>query len=394
MQNRLSLARCVVRLAGLAVSLAACNAPQSAARANAAAACAQACTPAPTQEAQVCPAESCLQSVASANPNACAAVNLDPNSVPATGEIRLGQGFLSQEIMGWEPGFCPRVPSPSWAMALAHASRLDQLAGLPLAPAQFLATAIKESTLGCDPAWTPCLPYLPAAVHDGCFQMTCSAGYAQLRQSYGARFAAAPCSSLFGGHVESSALAKAYYDRWAWAVLQARDPNAADFFRQARDPLALTKTLAYAYNQGVYAPGVVALLQDSSTRAACQAMASMTHDGESEGFSPTLCFPNPTGHDYAWAVGRVTAALQTPGRSLYDAQLTWSDVQHYLDRIVVIYPELTCPGVTEAVHARYDAVAAGRSSIGFRYEFGAVLDALLVALPEPEAPSQVVPFAP
>lgn len=325
------------------------------------------------------------------DPNACAAARLDPAALPASGELRLGQGFLSQEVMGWEPGFCPRIPAVRWAIALAHASRLDHLAGLFVTPEQFLATAIKESTLGCDPAWQPCLPYLPASVHDGCFQMTCSAGYAQMRQSYGARFAAPACSTLFGASFETSALAKSYYDRWAYAVLRARDPNVGDFFAQAQDPLALIKTLAYAYNQGVYSSGILGLLQDN--RAACQSAPSLTHDGVDDGFTPTVCFPDPTGHDYAWAVGRVTAALQAADRPLYDAQVTWGDMADYLERIAPLFVELDCPGVREAVQAKYDAVAAGRGAISFRFELGAVIDALLLALPQPEQPASVVPYA-
>src|SRR5690348_1830581 len=81
-----------------------CGAGAPGARAQAETACQSQCVPSGTGTPNVCPNDPCLHSLGPGDASVCptGAPHLDANTLTPTGELRIGQPFLSAAVMGWE----------------------------------------------------------------------------------------------------------------------------------------------------------------------------------------------------------------------------------------------------------------------------------------------------
>ncbi|MCP4680290.1 MAG: hypothetical protein GY854_33320, partial [Deltaproteobacteria bacterium] len=124
------------------------------------------------------------------------------------------------------------VPDPAWAMAATQASRMlaYYFSGRikdTVSPNWFLATALKESFLGCctdipsDPEhpWAS-WKHQSASVHDGCFQIESTTAFVEMQRIFPDHFDGITHDGVIAGcHVESSSLTMAFYDAFAFGIM-------------------------------------------------------------------------------------------------------------------------------------------------------------------------------
>ncbi len=278
------------------------------------------------------------------------------------------------------------IPHPTWALAVAHASLLfaDLSASglsLPLSPSFVLATALKESFMGCDATTGPD-PLHPensylrslAADWDGCFQMEDGTAWLEVTRMFpqfeGVTHAQIISSqdqeTLGRANFETGALALAHYNTFAYAMLPGlgvADPDA--WFQGAKDPLALEKVVALLYNRGAWASEVEDAL------AACQ-------DKPIE----DCVTPNTPGGDYIRAVSAYTAELEaaTTKNLCYNATITTATIATYLERIAPMYPKEDWPTLKKAAEAAFLRASGGRTEAPFQQVARPVLEGLVAGM--------------
>lgn len=315
------------------------------------------------------------------------------------GEIKLGQGRLNPV---WGVSADAYIPSnkKNWAISMVHAAHLfKNVTGTSKIPVDFyFATAVKESFCGCDnsiqamPSGTMYpLSYQSASVGDGCFQIESNSAYNELVQDYPQRFPAGQHGSLISGfNYETSALAKAYYDIFTvkyWSV--AKGWNPIDFFNNAADPDAALKLMSIAYNRGLwYTPLSTVLNSDRANAIQDTDISNYFTD-------------NVYGYDYQKALTDYVHVLQNEAYKLsssqvavnpqsgqpynyfgnyYDPQISWQDVNNYIDSIMILYPGIDFSVIRSGVQTVFNSINGG-ASVSFRYQFGQVLDKLILSLP-------------
>jgi GH18 family chitinase len=320
------------------------------------------------------------------------------NYIPM-GEIKIGQGRLNPI---WGTTVDAYIPSnrKTWAIAMAHAAHLFRnVAKTAKIPASFyFATAAKESFCGCDntiqaaPATTAFpFSYQAASIGDGCFQIENLSAYTEMARQYPQRFPAGQHANLIGNaNFETAALGKAYYDIFTvkyWEVHKNWNPSA--FFNTAADPNAAIKLMAIAYNRGLWYPELATVLNTNRSAAITATTISPYFVNNSYGYDYQNALSN-----YTNILGNNTASLEptlfntNPAtgqpynsfNSFYDPQVTWNEVDTYIEKIKVLYPTVNIVTLKSNVQSVFNSINAG-NSISFRYNMGQVLDALLLGLP-------------
>ncbi len=315
------------------------------------------------------------------------------------GEIKIGQARIHAV---WGTSVDAYIPTNrmNWAIANAHAAHLFRnVAGTDKIPANFyFATSFKESFCGCDaniqaaPANSPFpFTYQASSLGDGCFQIESLSAYGELTNMYPQRFPAGQHSNLIGNqNYETAALSKAYYDIFSvkyWEVSKGWNPK--DFFNNSTDPNAALKLMAVAYNRGLWYTPLGTVLSTDRTNAITSADISPYFVGNVYGYDYQNALTQ-----YVQVLGNNTAAIApamtaiNPATNLpynyfdnyYNPQVTWAEVNNYIDSIAVMYPQANIATVKTAVHARFNAINGG-NSISFRYDLGLVLDKLILVLP-------------
>lgn len=318
---------------------------------------------------------------------------LDPDTYVPTGEILIGEGRLYPV---WSEPLDVQIPfnRPTWAMALAHSYQIFRnVIGIEFPINAIFATAIKESRLGFDPdvdvttaaedpAFTHPITYHTINIRDGFFQIESTTAYNELIRMYD-RFDNVSHADVIGGtHFETSAIAKIYYDMFAVRFIQNKGYRPIEFFQEATDRSAMVKAISGVYNRGLWSY----LVEDIFNRRRSEALATAD--------LLTIFHPNSIEKDHAWAISNYTLVLsdsvdRLPAdlqpnnlfRGYYDAQISWEDIADYIDKIMIIYPEVEQTDVEEAASEAFSDIAGGRNSISFRTEFGKVLDAIMLTLP-------------
>jgi len=282
---------------------------------------------------------------------------------------------LTYEVWG-EPGVHFYVADPSWAMAATHGARLlaYYLGGSledTVSPNWFLATALKESFLGCCESQPPDARHphavwaaQPASYGDGCFQIEPTTAFVELQRIFPAHYRDASHAELIGGcRVASSALSMAFYDAFAFGMMHAYLDSPSRFFDEAVDPGAVELTFSLAYNRGAWSSELQQALGRCAT--AGDLLACVFGDSQT------------VARDHAYAIRRYVVDLDTAALSgqCYDAAISSSDVADYVDAIA----PLLAPGRRDALRdeavAAFEA-AAGGSTGSFQSTFGAVLEVL------------------
>jgi gliding motility-associated-like protein len=329
-------------------------------------------------------------------------------------DIQIGQGT----VFSWNATVDVYIPPNrvGWAigMAVAH-TMFSNLIGIEnMSINEYFATALQETNCGCDgsitkPAWvTNKYPVNPAVycsdythgVAVGYFQQEFGTGWAELKKDY-------PCfipkvnfdTFVVGKNFETQVLAKVYQDyNSIYYLQQNRCFNPIDFIKQSKDPYAAEKIIAEVYNEGMWGQNLENLLKKNRTAAL-----------NATDILPYFCTNgvlNMNGYPsvgYSERISRVTAVLdnnlgdvsatsaQANGvtwvgvhkwRDFYDSQVTWTDIQNYINNISRMYAGVgvTAAAVIAKVKPVFDAINGG-NSVSFRYDLGPVIDAIVSALP-------------
>jgi len=243
----------------------------------------------------------------------------------------------------------------SWAIATVHASMLLRSRCIDFSPDAVLSIALKESKLGCTTPGSLSIP-------DGCFQIESTTAYTELRQVFGgARFAAEHGEVISGEHFETSALAMAHYLVFTTAMLRKYSACPRDFFAAHPDRQTEHKVLCGAYNRGLWWGSLATIFTACATR------------------DVLTCFAHDIAVDHASAIADYAVGLEAA--PVFDAAVTWADVEGYWRRIAPMYGDADATAVTAALRSAFDAARGDAPTISFRAHVRVVLGALIGALP-------------
>ena len=324
-----------------------------------------------------------------------------------TGEIKIGQGRLNPI---WGVSVDAYIPAnrKSWAISMAHAAHLFRnVVKTDKIPANFyFATAAKESFCGCDvgiqasPSGTPFpFTYQSSSLGDGCFQIENNSAYNELVQQYPQRFPVGQHANLIGGgNFETAALSKAYYDIFTvkyWEV--HKNWNPIGFFNTASDPDAAVKLMAVAYNRGLWYTELGTVLNSSRSSAISASSISPYFVNNNYGYDYQNALTNYTrilGNNLAglstslFTTNPATGQPYNSFNGFYDPQISWTDVNDYIERIKVLYPSVNFTTLKSQVQTVFNSQNGG-NPVSFRYAFGKVLDALIMGLPADDPSSNI-----
>ncbi len=320
------------------------------------------------------------------------------NYIPM-GEIKIGQGRLNPI---WGVTVDAFIPSnkKTWAISMAHAAHLFRnVVKTDKIPANFyFATAAKESFCGCDnsiqaaPSGTGFpFTFQNASLGDGCFQIENLSAYTEMVTQYPQRFPAGQHANLIGNaNFETAALGKAYYDIFTVKYWEAhKNWNPIGFFNNANDPNAAIKLMAVAYNRGLWYPELGTVLNTNRAAAMSATTISPYFIGNNYGYDYQNALSNYTnilGNNMAnvdpslLAINPATGQPSNSFNSYYDPQVSWNEIDTYIEKIKILYPTVNIPTLKTNVQSVFNSINSG-NSISFRYNLGQVLDALLLGLP-------------
>ncbi len=318
-------------------------------------------------------------------------------------EIKLGQGRISHPSMiGPQPKDI-YVPAnmPEWAIASAHGWQLmknmfkNEVTDIHI----YFLTALKESQWSGDATMNfdglnllyPIdeIPEHTGAPHgDGFYHM--GDGYAEMQKKYPHRHKSNTFNTYNGGNnFVRGMLTKVHYDAyWVTTFDYLWGYDFFGFINNTTDPFAKDILAVGSWNKG-FNPGNPQIFEAFEPISRAGALA--TND-----------FPNfnvPSGNfqytgGYGSAVKRGLEILNnqyTGGEannewhSWYDGGITWETMDAYMETIFVMYPELSTAeknAIKTIVQTKYNEQDAdNNNSVSFRFEFGPVLDAYIIAMP-------------
>lgn len=274
------------------------------------------------------------------------------------GEILVG-AQVPLYVWGENAVFTPH--SPQWGLALAHAAKMAEMAGLDrnYNANAFFATAIKESFLKCEDS-----TFTSQYNHDGCFQIESGTAFEEMKRMYSV-FAGLNHTDVITNSFVTSALTKAYYDVFTMNMLDDHfGYNASGFIHDSADENALVKTVALAYNRGLWWNEFGSIF--NTDRVSCVSKTNMMD-----------CVQDETAHDYGTALAEYYTALNNAPQ-WYDPQLTWADFDSYIDAITPMNPGIDMTAVKAQALETFITVANGSPSISFRAAAGSVLDTIIL----------------
>ncbi len=316
-------------------------------------------------------------------------------------EIKLGQARVG-EVNGnyWDV----KVPvnRKSWALSIAHGHQLMRniikSENYPIDI--FLATALKESDLGCDHdiiqeegVEFPLGKQWDAG--DGFYQIEgwSASAYGEMAKLYPKRFPAGldNHSVLIGNeHFETATIGKVYYDLMVfhyWKYVNGYRP--LELFDQSTDKGAIVKMLSAAFYMG----------HQTSGNFYKDVFVSNRNNSYIQNDFLELFKVSPYKDDHFYSMAEDHAKLVYQCVSLfqdsadlvgnpennffydyYDSTITWDDFKEYMEKIKPLYPEVEWSDVELSVQDRFNAVKGG-NSLSFRYEIAPVIDELILSLP-------------
>jgi Cellulose binding domain len=320
-----------------------------------------------------------------------------PSDFVPTKDIRLGEGRLYPV---WEQSSDATIPRnrKTWAMAMAHAHKLftntTHAQGVPLS--FYFATTIKETFCSCDPNITVSnqkfpLVYVPKSQGQGCFQMEYGTAFQELQRAYPERFAPDSYGKIIANeHFETAALSKAHYDIFSIKFLEvAKGYDPRSFFAEANDSTSAMKIIALSYHQGLWNPLLenIFVKNRKSALAAADLSTQMgndwrtTYNVKSLANYATLLNGQPKKLDKQ--LQSINPQTQMPFNmfyGFYDETIAWSDVEQYIQKISPMYGKQNWQPIKARLKKVFDE-ANGGDPISFRYQYGKVLDQLVLSLP-------------
>ncbi|MCP4520392.1 MAG: hypothetical protein GY827_01635, partial [Cytophagales bacterium] len=319
-------------------------------------------------------------------------------------EIQFGQGRIQAEANGFGAfwGGAPRdvyVPCnrPEWAIASIHAWQLmrNTLGKEYYNKHVFFATALQESFFNCAPDldWS-CYAdlkhpldgvngeYRATPQPDGCFHLS-HPGYAWLKEYMPHRHQESTYKTYISGdNFIRGAISKVHYDLLGVRFYEhGKGHEPLELFEIATDEFAADVWNALHYNKGYGAAGLKEPLS-AANRANSAAQTDFVYaDGAFQ-------------YTYPYSLKRTAQVLSkkyTGGspnnewHNWYDHDIDWKLMDFYMDEVFIMYPELSATEVAsikskvQAVFNTQDKDKNG--TVSFRYEFGPVLDAFILAMP-------------
>ena len=321
-------------------------------------------------------------------------------------KICLGQA--ATEIWTGEGVFDAMIPTnrPSWAIGVMVAHRLftNLVRQDIISPNFWMATAMNESRMTCDPAIAPNLTggnypinsnantgvgiYNPT---NNCFQVL-NIGYAQISNNQPDLFSqtnaygtAQYSNVVDNGNWETGAIAVAYYHYQAmryWDQIYCF--NVVKTWEDAVDPYTIEKIFYHAYHDGPNAG--ISLLNDIKSNYAAATTATNMN---------TVITTNGTWSQLnggsSQKVGNFTYLLDGNNGTLYPSvkkdyttkylgcyndPIKWSDVINYLDRIKILYPKLQQVSIQNTIKAVFDGLNGG-ANVNFS-DLGKVIDEIVI----------------
>ena len=321
-----------------------------------------------------------------------------PDDYAPSVELRLGEGRIYPI---WEQSSDALIPKnrKTWAMAMAHAHKLfTHVTKTPNIPISFyFATTLKESFCGCDPNIEVSKQQFPLVYQaksqvQGCFQMEVATAYAELKNIYPDRYPENGHSDIIANeHFETAALSKAHYDMFAIKYLDiAKGYELERFFNTANDSTAAMKTVALAYHQGLWSPLWENVFNTNRTKALQTTDISnymgnewrVIYNVKSLANFATLLNGQPKKLDKKLnGINPQTGMPYNMFYGFYDETIAWKDVEDYLTKIRPMYRTQNWTIIKARLRKSFDAQNGGEP-ISFRYQFGQVLDQLILSLPE------------
>ncbi|MFH1537285.1 MAG: hypothetical protein ABID45_04810 [Patescibacteria group bacterium] len=284
-------------------------------------------------------------------------------------DIDLGLGELYPV---WGTTFEAQIPSnrSSWAMAMALSNELINYRNIDLGINDVFGIAIKESKLGCDINAAD-ITYVPAAVNDGCFQFQgpgVGTAWEEMQQIFPTDLGSQEYDDLIpGDKFETSAIMLAYYLNFARGMFEYWGWDIDSFIINANDAEVNTKIYALAYNQGLWDADLENIMVNQ--RSKCLAKNDLTD-----------CILDAGGNDYASAISNYSNNLENSD-TFYEQEVSWSDIEYFLDRIEILYPEVNFAILKKRSKNVFDYLAEN-DQINFQEDFYSVLNMILENLSE------------
>lgn len=316
-------------------------------------------------------------------------------------EIKLGQARVGK-VNGnyWDV----KIPlnRKSWALALAHGQQLIRniLRSESYPIDIFLATALKESDLGCDhdiiqeegteyplgKTWD---------AGDGFYQIEGwgASAYGEMSKLYPKRFPEGEAShgALIGNeHFETATIGKVYYDLMVfhyWKYVNGYRP--IELMDKSTDRGSLIKMLSAAFYMGHQTSGT--FYQDIflTNRDKAYEEAEFLNFFDEDPYKDDNFYN--MARDHAELVHQCVKVFQDSAEivgspeknefyNFYDSLISWDDMSGYMEKLKPLYPDVSWDDITIKVKATFDGIKSGQA-LSFRTEIAPVIDELILTLP-------------
>ncbi len=315
--------------------------------------------------------------------------------IKSPSELHIGEATLLEWGVATDMYFPDN--KKSWAIANAHAHTLfNNLVGKEIiTPNHFNATTLNESHCGCeddiivDPASSNPLTYQAGTVSDGCFQMT-PTGWLQIEQFFPELVDGLSHSSIVSGDYVRSCLLRTYYDMTSllyWEKVKCY--NQLELFENSNDPYLAEEMFEMAFYRGFDFSGIEAIF--NSKRNLYESSENVVEELYSNGDvdNGAVIYGMRQRNNAKQLDNNLTATwaensmYYDPGifnwRGWYNDDISWTDINAYLDEISPLFPRVDFSNVKTKVQTAFNEINS-EGTIPFT-QLGPVIDAIVLALP-------------
>lgn len=324
--------------------------------------------------------------------------HLDPSTYGYADKIEIGQGRVGP-VNGELWDVTVPLNRVTWAIAIAHGYQLMRnIIRAEIYPsALFFATALKESSLGCDAniEQDPSLQYPIKQIWDtgdGFYQIEGWEGsaYGEMTKIYPKRFPSDKHAELIGNdHFETATISKVYYDLMVllyWKYKKQYRP--IELFDNSADNHGVLKMVSAAYYMGHQGVDSFYSYVFNSNRENSYLNDYITFFDE-EPYGSDSFYQNAKTH--AEKVSQVVSVFQDSASkagipttnfftSYFDTTVTLSDINLYIDKISTLYPEANISSIKAGIQTLFNSINSG-SDIRFQNDIGKIVDYLILQLP-------------
>lgn len=324
--------------------------------------------------------------------------HLNPSIYSYADKIEIGQGRVGP-VNGELWDVTVPLNRVTWAIAIAHGYQLMRnIIRAEIYPsALFFATALKESSLGCDAdiEQDQSLQYPIKQIWDtgdGFYQIEGWEGsaYGEMSKIYPKRFPSDKHAELIGdNHFETATLSKVYYDLMVllyWKYQKQYRP--LELFDNSTDSHGILKMVSAAYYMGHQGVDSFYNFVFNTNRVNSYLNDYLTFFDE-EPYGSDSFYQNAKTH--AEKVSQVVSVFQDSASkegipstnfftSYYDTTVTLSDIYLYINKITPLYPQADTSTLKIGVQTVFNSINNG-NPIKFKDNIGKIVDYLILQLP-------------